>query len=130
MYTGVVAYALKSSKRLLSSTTGGTTTTSKSSARLVGDVVPLVVGVFFAAFGLYMEIDYIFKRIGLPPGDSGYPGLGHLFEWFSNPKEFLTKKVKQYGHPFMANFLATPSIVLGICSDEDVRWINTQEREG
>jgi (+)-abscisic acid 8'-hydroxylase len=112
VYTGVGAYAVKSSR------------TSSSSS---WNVLALMVG-GVAALNLYAELSYAFKRIGLPPGNSGYPVMGHMIEWIGNPRAFVTKKMRKHGFPFTVNFFMKPNFVLS--SDEDVRWANVQERKG
>ena len=122
LYTGIAALAIKKSS------VSSSNMTSTSYASMLGDVVlPLIVG-GVATLSLSAELNYIYKRIGLPPGNSGYPIIGHLVAWMTNPRKFMTAKAEKYGLPYTANFLMGPAIVFS--SDEDIQWCIVQERKG
>jgi cytochrome P450 len=78
---------------------------------------------------LLTELQFIFKRATLPPGDSGLPILGDLPRMIRRgPRELFLERTQEYGSPCTHNMLMTPSLM--VSSDEDVnKWI-TLERKG
>ena len=79
-------------------------------------------------FLLYGEINYVIKRRHLPPGDSGYPIIGHLLEQFADPETFLSNHELKYGSMNTFNLMMIPNVIMS--EDEDANWVLTQERKG
>lgn len=80
------------------------------------------------AWALKAEVVYMIKRSKLPPGDSGWPVLGHLPALFGDG--IIDMLLKEHGQNAMCtiNVLMMPTVMF--FDDEDVAWIQTQERKG
>ena len=81
-----------------------------------------------AALALKCEVAYMIQRSRLPPGDAGFPILGHLPHVLNNSESFFREHLEKYGPMCTVNFLMTPGVV--VTQDDDVQWAMTQERKG
>jgi cytochrome P450 len=75
------------------------------------------------------EFNFIKNRATLPPGDSGFPLLGHLPHVIKQgPRDLYLERTKKYGSPSIHIMMSNITIL--VTSEEDVnRWL-TQERKG
>ena len=77
----------------------------------------------------FAEVNYVYKRLTLPPGDSGVPILGELPKLIQQgPRELFLDNFKTYGTPFTHNMLMTPTVV--VATDSDINTWITHERKG
>ena len=89
----------------------------------------LVFIIWLALWNLYAEICFIYKRRGLPAGDSGLPVFGQIIEALSTgPRQFKTRLFEKYGSRVTTNILMRPGIV--VVDEQDVQWFLVQERKG
>ena len=74
------------------------------------------------------EVIYMTKRRTLPPGDSGYPILGHMPQVVSDPYLFFLHRKAKFGFPSTYKLFGTPCVKF--YTDDDVNWLVAQERKG
>lgn len=79
-------------------------------------------------FFLYLELRYVVRRRKLPPGDSGWPILGHFVHSTTDPDGFHVSRIKTFG-PMSTYSLFGINVIL-ITDDEDIQWSLAQERKG
>jgi cytochrome P450 len=93
------------------------------------DVFPPLVG-GFSVLNLCVEINYIIKRIGLPPGNSGFPIFGNVVQVIRRgPRALKVDFFRKYQSPLVTmNIFMRPLVV--VKDEEDVRWWLIQERKG
>ena len=91
-------------------------------------------GCLFFLWASKYELTYMWLRRGLPPGDSGYPLLGHTLSWLQNAQSLFAYYFNLYNNDgldnpfFTSNFLFQPAVFF--VGDSDMAWYLTQERKG
>lgn len=81
-----------------------------------------------AVLALKSEVTYMIKRKGLPPGDAGWPIMGHMPYVIKNAGKFRIERFQKYGPIVTVNVMMIPGVVF--TQDEDIHWVMTQERKG
>lgn len=82
----------------------------------------------FIGIALYLELNYMYKRRTLPPGDSGLPLVGNLLAEIRDTRDLFVRMRRKYGSPHLHNVLLIPIVIFS--TDEDVTWVFAQERKG
>lgn len=77
---------------------------------------------------LYFEVRIVWNRRRMPPGDSGYPVVGHFFVIVKDFHSFIVRRVQSFGPMSTHHMWGQAGIIL--TKDEDVKWAMAQEREG
>lgn len=64
----------------------------------------------------------------MPPGDSGWPIVGHFIQNIQDPKDFHLQRVQTFGSMSTYNMFSMPFLI--VTDDDDVHWATVQERKG
>lgn len=82
----------------------------------------------FIGIALYLELNYMYKRRTLPPGDSGLPLVGNLLAEIRDTRDLFVRMRRKYSSPHLHNALLIPMDIFS--TDEDITWVFAQERKG
>lgn len=131
MYMGVLAFFFQKNKKIV-----GWTSTDEAEPLSFSFLLETCLALL-SIVCLYYEIRFMIRRRQLPPGDSGWPILGHFVSQMGDPPTFYKAKGLEMSRSSMANnnsmmytvnCLMEPVVMF--VQDDDVAWALKQERQG